>query len=281
MDVHQDVSFSSFGSHRSFRVLFEDEQQDLFADSSSQIDMSNEVVQPKNLELNEIEKLEVQLVEVTPKYAHHAAELKRLKAQDVLQEQLVNSSLNGIEAIKLIVILVTFFLFLRFIFMADVFVVLALFESITLILLFIGYKRKEHVFFWPFALSCFFELFVAVFQLLFTVVSLFAINRISNSDFELMTSSVERLFTHVLVKQMTDWLTILKILFYLVCKIFAFVFVKITIIELAWKLRTKKIEVAEKQEVFDEIDRQANAVKNQLNLLLIKRSNFPVHQYDG
>ncbi|KAI6204573.1 hypothetical protein M3Y94_00690500 [Aphelenchoides besseyi] len=109
MDVHQDVSFSSFGSHRSFRVLFEDEQQDLFADSSSQIDMSNEVVQPKNLELNEIEKLEVQLVEVTPKYAHHAAELKRLKAQDVLQEQLVNSSLNGIEAIKLIVILVTFF----------------------------------------------------------------------------------------------------------------------------------------------------------------------------
>ncbi|KAI6215714.1 hypothetical protein M3Y94_00417100 [Aphelenchoides besseyi] len=155
----------SNGSSASIRLPDnENEQSDLLNNSLDQIDEPDEVVISGTSEQNEIEKLEAQLVELSSQHDDHSTELQNLMDEDILQEYIFDYSFNGIKATHLIVILDALFLFIRLVFMADVFVILALFELISLILMVVGYKREQHFFFWPFVLGCYFEMIVAVFQ---------------------------------------------------------------------------------------------------------------------
>ncbi|KAI6215873.1 hypothetical protein M3Y94_00435900 [Aphelenchoides besseyi] len=134
----------------------ENEQSNIRKNSLDHIDGPNEVVISGSSGQNEIEKLEAQLVELSRQHDDHTKQLEYWVAQNSFREYIIDYSLNGIKATHLIVILDALFLFIRLVFMADVFVILALFEVISLILVVVGYKREQRFFFWPFVLGCFF-----------------------------------------------------------------------------------------------------------------------------
>ncbi|KAI6216023.1 hypothetical protein M3Y94_00454600 [Aphelenchoides besseyi] len=149
------------------------EQSDLLNNSLDHIDGPTEVVISGTSEQNEIEKLEAHLVELSCQHTHHSTKLKHWMAQDILRESFPECSITGIEVMKWIVIFDAFFLFIRLVFMTDIIIVFAPFNLISLILLVVGYTCAQHFFFWPFALTCLFEMEVATFQMFFICVMFF------------------------------------------------------------------------------------------------------------
>ncbi|KAI6188980.1 hypothetical protein M3Y98_00412800 [Aphelenchoides besseyi] len=243
------------------------EQLDLFNDSSAQNYGPNEVVISGTSEQNEIQNLETQLAKLSRDHAHHSAELEAVSAEDILRQQLPGCSLNVIKAIKLTVIFVALFLLIRLVFMVDVFVLLALFESTSLIVLVIGYEDEEHLFFWPFFLSCSFEAVVAGLQL-------FVIYNPSKP--KSLVDIRDVLLTNALSEQMTTTFGLIKIVVYVAWKLILFVALAVVTEIIGLELARKKFNVAKERKCLAKIDCQKVVVERQLELLRAEESNCPV-----
>ncbi|KAI6209036.1 hypothetical protein M3Y96_00178600 [Aphelenchoides besseyi] len=250
-------------------VNTENEQPNFLSDddSSTQNDEPTEIVIQKAREQTEIEKLEAELAELGHDWTHHSTQLQNSLALDIMRQPVFrNYSLKMIDSTKLIVIAAASFLAIRLLYMTDVLIFLALFEAISLIILFIGLTSEAHYFFWPFVLSCVLESFVVNMQLLFISM------RISMTFDEIRASKaflahMEVGFTPYLTDKMSNVLDFMQLGFYMLCKMTAFDIATVAILLLAWDLRKKESDVEEQRKRLSQIQRQKIVLVSRLELL--------------
>ncbi|KAI6204540.1 hypothetical protein M3Y94_00686400 [Aphelenchoides besseyi] len=234
-------------------------------DSSTQNDEPTEIVIPKAHEQTEIEKLEAALTELGRDWSHHSIQLRNSLAIDIMGEPILpDYSLKRIDFMKLIVIAAASFLLIRLIYMTDLIIFLALFESISLIIFVVGLTSEEHYFFWPFVLSCAFELFALIIQFLFVLLGwMFG----AIDDYKTFLIRMEIGFTPHLTDKMNTLLGFMQLSFYMLCKMIAFEIATVAIFILACELSKKEGNVGEQRKRLDQIQRQKVAVVNRLELL--------------
>ncbi|KAI6202173.1 hypothetical protein M3Y96_00920400 [Aphelenchoides besseyi] len=231
----------------------------------------NEVVISDTSNRNKIEELEAQLAKLSRDHAHHSTKLKEVLAEELLMEFLFEFLFNGIDARKLIVIFVAFFLLIRLVFMVDVNLVLAFLNLISLIILIVGYKREEHLFFWPSFLSCIFECDLAFIQMVLICWLIY-----DPSKPKSLVEDMNVFFSPVLIDQMTDTFGLLKIFFYVACKLIVFAALGIGLAIIGIDLFMRKFNVAKERKHLAKIDGQKMAIKRQLKLLRPQKSSCPV-----
>ncbi|KAI6180131.1 hypothetical protein M3Y98_00686300 [Aphelenchoides besseyi] len=228
-------------------VNTENEQPNFLSDddSSTQNDEPTEIVIQKAREQTEIEKLEAELAELGHDWTHHSTQLQNSLALDIMRQPVFrNYSLKMIDSTKLIVIAAASFLAIRLLYMTDVLIFLALFEAISLIILFIGLTSEAHYFFWPFVLSCVLE-----------------------SASKAFLAHMEVGFTPYLTDKMSNVLDFMQLGFYMLCKMTAFDIATVAILLLAWDLRKKESDVEEQRKRLSQIQRQKIVLVSRLELL--------------